>query len=201
MNGYLIQPGPPIFDQSYACWQGAFDKATVARIIEIGESMPKQQATVFGEDGSNLEVLTKLRRTEVSWIDHDERSDWLYKSLGRFAADLNAKFFGFELFGFVDSLQYTVYHGSPETPGHYDWHMDMGLKTDAPRKLSIVVPLSDPSEFTGGELEFLGISTKSIGKKPGSVHAFPAWGLHRVTPVTSGTRRSLVGWIAGPQFR
>lgn len=199
MSGYLIPPGPPIHDQSYACWRGAFDKEAIDRIIELGEAQPKDQATIFSE--TNLEVLTKIRRTEVGWIHHTPESDWLYRALGRLAADLNAKYFGFDLFGFIDSLQYTVYHGSPEKPGHYDWHMDMGLKTDAPRKLSVVVPLSDPEDYEGGELEFEGISTKKVDKTPGHVHAFPSWCLHRVTPVTRGTRRTLVGWIAGPQFR
>jgi PKHD-type hydroxylase len=199
VNGYLIPPGPPQFDQSYACWRGAFDPADIALIIELGEKQQKQQATVFNE--TNVEVLAQIRRTEVGWIDHTPESDWLFKALGRYAADLNAKFFGFDLFGFVDSLQYTVYHGSPEKPGHYDWHMDMGLKTDAPRKLTVVVPLSNPDEYEGGELEFNGISTTTVPKTPGHVHAFPSWCLHRVTPVTKGIRRSLVGWIAGPQFR
>jgi PKHD-type hydroxylase len=30
---------------------------------------------------------------------------------------------------------------------------------------------------------------------------FPSWSLHRVTPVTKGTRYSLVAWVSGPRFR
>ena len=31
--------------------------------------------------------------------------------------------------------------------------------------------------------------------------AFPSYGVHRVAPVTTGTRKSLVIWVTGPQFR
>ena len=34
-----------------------------------------------------------------------------------------------------------------------------------------------------------------------SVLLFPSYLLHRVKPVTKGTRRSLVLWISGPKFK
>jgi PKHD-type hydroxylase len=30
---------------------------------------------------------------------------------------------------------------------------------------------------------------------------FPSFVLHRVTPVTKGTRYSLVAWVSGPPFK
>ena len=38
-------------------------------------------------------------------------------------------------------------------------------------------------------------------KARGTLVAFPSYVMHRVTPVTSGTRKSLVAWVAGPKFR
>jgi PKHD-type hydroxylase len=35
----------------------------------------------------------------------------------------------------------------------------------------------------------------------GTLVAFPSYLLHRVTPITSGTRKSLVAWVSGPVFR
>ena len=35
----------------------------------------------------------------------------------------------------------------------------------------------------------------------GTVIAFPSYVLHRVTPIESGTRKALVIWVAGPEFR
>lgn len=198
MNGYRIPPGPPFRDQSYAYWRGAFSPEDIQKIIHLGESLPMQPATVFNH--VDHELCESIRRTDVSWIAHTPESDWLYKALGHYTADLNSKYFGFQLSEFVDHLQYTVYHGSPDAPGKYDWHMDMDVKTGAPRKLSLVVQLSDPAEYEGGELQFQGISTQQVDKTPGHVHAFPSWLLHRVTPVTKGIRRSLVAWVAGPHF-
>jgi PKHD-type hydroxylase len=199
MSAQLIPPGPPVFHQNYAYWRGAFNSDDIARIIQLGEQQPKQQATVF--NATSQELSEQVRRTEVSWIHQTPESEWLYRALSFYAADLNAKYFGFELFGFIDSLQYTVYHGAPDQPGHYTWHMDMDIKTAAPRKLSLVVQLSAPGDYEGGEFQFQGISTTQVDKTPGDVHAFPAWLMHRVAPVTAGIRRSLVCWIAGPQFR
>jgi PKHD-type hydroxylase len=73
---------------------------------------------------------------------------------------------------------------------------------NSPRKLSMVLQLSDPSEYDGGDLEFY-VQSEPIKaeKKKGIVYVFPSWVLHRVTPVTRGTRRSLVMWIAGPKFK
>jgi len=35
----------------------------------------------------------------------------------------------------------------------------------------------------------------------GALIAFPSYVLHRVTPIESGTAKSLVIWVNGPQFR
>lgn len=201
MSMALIPPGPQLREIGYACWRGGFDAAALERIVTLGESLPKQSGKIFSDPaGENLALVEKQRRCQVSWIEHNEASDWLYRSLAKFAADLNARYFGFDLFGFVDNLQYTVYEKTPRGLGHYDWHIDMGL-TAAPRKLSISVNLTDPSEYEGGNLEFRDLTQKSAPRDAGHVHAFPSWAAHRVTPVTKGIRRTLVGWISGPPFR
>ena len=76
----------------------------------------------------------------------------------------------------------------------------------------MVLQLSDPSEYEGGQLELkeskkdknsVSISEqdqKDIMKK-GSIIVFPSFFTHRVTPVTKGTRMSLVAWVSGPLFR
>lgn len=199
MENYMIQPGPPVFHQSYASWRGAFNKSDVDRIIQLGEQQQKQQAFVYTD--TSQEISEQTRRTEISWISRTPESEWLYKALYFYASELNARYFGFNLFGLVDSLQYTVYHGAPDVPGHYTWHMDMDVKTVAPRKLSMVVQLSAPEDYDGGELDFQGISVTQADKTVGDVHAFSAWVMHRVSPVTRGIRRSLVCWFAGQQFR
>ena len=65
--------------------------------------------------------------------------------------------------------------------------------------------LSNPSEYEGGVFELTDADftkqDKFNLKQKGSVLIFPSFIKHRVTPVTKGERKSLVGWIEGPSFR
>ena len=105
----------------------------------------------------------------------------------------------FDLSGFGDEIQYTEYFG--ENNGHYSWHGDIGPNVPH-RKLSIVVQLSDPEDYEGGELELSAGSYLVDGPKTkGTVIVFPSFVLHRVLPLTSGERRSLVSWVSGPRLK
>jgi len=76
------------------------------------------------------------------------------------------------------------------------------------RKISMTVNLSNPNNYEGGDLKFdLGPHIKERYKicdeiKPqGSVIVFPSFTYHCVTPVTSGTRYSLVLWCLGKPWQ
>jgi len=70
------------------------------------------------------------------------------------------------------------------------------------RKLSLSVQLSDPAQYEGCDLEFHGGNrTETAPRDRGAVIAFPSYVLHRVTPCTKGTRKALVAWTTGPQFK
>ena len=60
--------------------------------------------------------------------------------------------------------------------------------------------LSDPSTFTGGELEFME-KNKIPNLKQGQAIFFASFLRHRVAPVKKGTRRSLVMWFGGQPFK
>jgi PKHD-type hydroxylase len=111
---------------------------------------------------------------------------------------MNDQYFGFDLTGMEQGLQFTRYTAPGE---HYDWHVDRGHLT-ATRKLSLSVQLNDPAEYKGGELQFkFGGKDETVKKERGMVTFFPSYTLHRVKPVTQGTRYSLVAWISGPPFK
>ena len=61
--------------------------------------------------------------------------------------------------------------------------------------------MSDPSEYEGGELEICinGNIDKPIKLKPekGDIVFFASWMPHRVAPIISGTRKTLVTWVMG----
>ena len=79
------------------------------------------------------------------------------------------------------------------------------------RKLSVTCSLSDPSEYTGGELEFNFNDPEKTKKQnirkcieilpKGSICVFPSFVWHRVCPVKKGTRYSLVIWNLGESFK
>jgi len=137
------------------------------------------------------------RRSKVFWLPKTDEFHEIYKLFIKLIEKCNFEFYRFKLTELVEDLQYTVYNS--EDQGHYDWHIDMGPGNNR-RKLSIVAHLSDPSEYEGGELQ---LNTGQIivpEKEKGTVVMFPSYMVHRVTPVTKGTRRTLVGWVSGPSF-
>lgn len=137
------------------------------------------------------------RRSKIFWLPKTEEFHEIYRTLFELIGNCNKDFYQFKLNELVEQIQYTMY--SENDQGHYDWHMDMG-PGKARRKLSLVVQLSDPSEYEGGELQINNGSIMVAEKDKGTVILFPSYLLHRVTPVTKGTRRSLVLWIDGPAF-
>jgi PKHD-type hydroxylase len=66
----------------------------------------------------------------------------------------------------------------------------------------MVLQLTDPSQYEGGNLQIVtGGDPLTVRKQRGLVAVFPSYVLHQVTPVTKGSRQSLVAWITGPQFK
>jgi len=77
------------------------------------------------------------------------------------------------------------------------------------RKISMTVQLNDPSEYDGGNLKFdFGHHTEGNQfhecdeiKEQGSIIIFPGFVDHCVTPLTRGTRYSLVLWTLGDPWK
>jgi len=62
--------------------------------------------------------------------------------------------------------------------------------------------LSDPSEFTGGDLMFEFMEkNKTPELKQGQAIFFASFLRHKVAPVKKGIRRSLVMWFGGTPFK
>ena len=136
---------------------------------------------------------------KTAWITPCEDSEWLFRKLTDIIVKVNKDFFNFELHGMLEPLQFTIYDGKKTK---YDAHVDR-VKNSTSRKLSVVVQLSDPKDYEGGCLELFPSSLEPIEveKKKGLITFFPSYILHRVKPVTSGKRLSLVIWVHGPSFR
>ena len=181
----------------FAWWQGAFSEEEL-NWLQQQAKVASQEAQVGGRSGDGS-VNQEIRRSELNWLTNTEETRWVFERLAHVVSSLNADYFGFDLTGFGEPLQLTNYHEARQ--GMYDWHQDFGA-SGISRKLSLVLQLSDPSDYEGGNLEIMtkGESTV-LPKERGTIVVFPSWTVHRVTPVMKGTRQSLVLWVSGPMFK
>jgi|TARA_R110000787_G_scaffold280713_1_gene391588 PKHD-type hydroxylase len=175
----------------WAWWEGAFTDKELDWLQQKA-----RESTIEGKAGG--EVKEETRRNKIDWLRNTPDTNWVFEKLGFIAASLNSEHFNFDLDGFHEPLQLCSYH--EEEQGEYKWHQDFGGPFC--RKLSLVLQLSDPSEYEGGNLQIkASTNVITLKKQRGIITVFPSWTLHQVTPVVKGNRQSLVAWIAGPQFK
>ena len=169
--------------------RGSFNPAECAAIVALGDSASGTAGRVeLGADA--------YRVSKIVWIEPAPETHWIYHRLGVLFAQAN-RHYGLDLIGLVEALQYTVYG-----PGqHFDWHIDLGSGQTSGRKLSMTVQLSDSGDYSGGTLEFINAASPDAAREIGAATVFPSYLAHRVAPVQSGVRRSLVAWAYGPAFK
>lgn len=144
-------------------------------------------------------MSAQVRRSQVVFLGLEPQYRWLYERIGMAAAECNRRFFDVDLRGVEPNIQLARYDSSDQ--GFYDWHTDFAGYRPL-RKLSISIQLSRSEDYDGGDLELLLTGRPAaVERKKGSLIVFPSFTLHRVAPVTRGTRWSLVAWILGPRWR
>lgn len=177
--------------ENWAYYDKVFTPEECKNIIDLVTKEGLETATI--EDDQHNEIT---RKSKVKFLDVNSYPD-VYAKLASNAILANDTFFGFNIYGFSEGLQFTEYSKG----GHYDQHTDKQFNGMV-RKLSVVVQLSDPDTYEGGDLELYLSRTPSIlSRNQGTVLYFPSYSLHRVAPVTKGVRYSLVGWMNGEPFK
>jgi len=164
-------------------------------IAAVQASAMKDARLVLGQTAHHL------RRAEIAWLDDIPQAAWVMDRMIGLVAQANRQAFGFDLTDFGESAQVARY--GAEREGHFGWHSDIGAGAwAAKRKLTVVVQLSDPTDYEGGALELWPDSNvMEAPRQRGLATVFPSFELHRVTPVTRGIRWSLTLWAHGPAFR
>ena len=187
-------------------------------IVRYGHQVEDTIAITGGYDNKKklnkkeIKDLKKTRDSNVVWID----DTWIYREIHPYIDAANRDSgWNFD-WDFSEKCQFTKYKKGQ----YYDWHCDSwdkpynkpGEHTHGKiRKLSVTVSLSDPKDYKGGELEF-DFRNLDPDKKPnikkcteilpkGSLVVFPSFVWHRVCPVKSGERNSLVIWNLGCPYR
>ena len=202
----------------YWYFQSAIPPKICDEIIKYGLDQQEQLA-LTGDLNPDEELteeqlkdLSKKRKSHLVWMN--ER--WIYREIHPYIHQANANAgWNFD-WDFSESCEFTKYKEGE----FYDWHCDSWDKPydkpDEPdrhgkiRKLSVTVSLSDETEYEGGDFEFDFRNKDAEKSQPqvckeirpkGSIVVFPSFVWHRVKPVISGTRHSLVVWNLGKPFR
>jgi PKHD-type hydroxylase len=144
--------------------------------------------------------FTKLKDVRSVEICNRDLPEELVDKIFRTIFHHNAQTYRYHLEGYNPQDPPLVFKYSADRTDHYTWHSDT-VPGDIIRKLSFTIQLTDPSEYTGGDLEFLPAITDKKIRQKGMMTIFPSFMTHRVSPVTSGVRHTIVGWIHGPNFR
>lgn len=145
-------------------------------------------APVYGGDGPMVNLM--VRDVATVLIERAE-APWLFERLDALFAQ-GAAAFALPVGPISEPIQILRY----DEGGHFQvWHSDAGGDRIEQRRISMSVELSALGDHEGGALE---VVPELVGRPRelarGGAHLFPSRALHRVAPVTRGTRWSLVAW-------
>lgn len=128
-----------------------------------------------------------VRKSSIAFIDNIDFVDSRLKEILK----ENIQIKGFEM-NDLDSYQFTKY----EVGEYYNWHTDSDNNEYKDRYCSIVIQLND--DYDGGYLQLKDNNgnTYAFERGLGNLYIFFSNILHRVIPVKSGIRYSLVNWVS-----
>ena len=149
-------------------------------------------------------IKYSIRKSQHCWIPS---THWIGGFLWYYIRMANKDNFLYDISDIEnDLIQYTQYNKGD----YYNWHTDMDIgdinePDQLVRKLSFTLQLTNEDEYTGGNLEFADFDDSSyrflVPKSRGTMIVFDSRTPHRVTPIESGIRKSLVGWVVGKRWR
>ena len=172
----------------YAYQTNLYHQKNVKILLNIGKSKQLQKGNTSNNN------LNKSRNSNISWLSPNDNFE-LYRRLTDTILYLNKKYFGFDLYGLTEALQFTNYKAPG---GKYDSHVDRCYETLIRKLKNYYLMILKK----GGDFELIsGDEPIKLEMKKGKLFLFPSFILHRVKPITKGERNSLVAWITGPNFK
>jgi predicted 2-oxoglutarate/Fe(II)-dependent dioxygenase YbiX len=141
-------------------------------IGKVGTSVNSERKVRYDISMQNIDSIREIDQLIYcrikDQINHDFNIDWKYREQWKM--------------GYYDG----------EQKGFYDQHRDT-YGPMAYRKISLIIALSDPNDYEGGELHFSELN-KSYKLEKGSIIVFKSNEMHGVTPVTSGKRKVIISF-------
>lgn len=138
-----------------------------------------------------------IRSARLRPLPLDE--SWPLSRLVDRIATCNSTVFRYDLRGIYESDAPAIARYTASDTGQFRAHVDAG-PLHSTRKLSYVVQLDPPEAYGGGDLYFAELAV-SAPREQGCLILFPSTLTHTVTPVISGTRHVIVGWVHGAALR
>ena len=161
----------------------------------------------------------KANHSYVSCIQRwSTYADWIAPFIWNYISHANSVHYRFALEScIVEEVHFVEYRKGHQFKWHCDDCVGRHLQYSEPstdsirprsqeyiRKLSFTLQLSDPDQYSGGQLQFLNDKTNSLFSVPqqrGLLTIFDSRTRHRVRAVETGSRKVLVGWILGPRWK
>ena len=143
---YVANPTMP--RPQWLMYSGLLTSEQCQALADHARTQPEKDATIFRN--ANLKTDSSVRKTRIRWLNRDDVSSPLFVLLDRLRIETNK---GFRVdVDYLPPLQFAEY----EVGDHYGWHHDVNLndQSNRSRKISVVIQLSDPEDYEGGEFEF-----------------------------------------------
>jgi len=174
-------------------FENVLTKEECEELVEKAKGEGQIKASTFGG------TVDDTRKTNIRWLNDDDKFANIHLRLREYTRIANESF-GMRL-SHLPALQFTEYE---EVGHHYHYHHDVEFndQSETQRKVSLVLQLSDPDDYTGGEFSFKHLEQppEEMMMAQGSLLCFISYHEHMVSPLESGERRSLVGWYEGPRY-
>jgi len=191
-------------DNEYYFWKSEISHENCQRLINLGEGNWKTAKTRGLDAG--LYEKDSVRKSDVVWVT----DQWVYDLIWKYMQIANQTAGWKYNIVAAESVQITRYTKG----GFYSWHKDgIGSHNTVcnepdnkflhgnTRKLSMSILLND--DYEGGHFQISADDRKDLiapVSEKGAIIVFPSFIEHQVTPVTKGTRYSLVTWFVGSPF-
>jgi len=165
-------------------WRGELKQELCEAVVDASHNLPESDSP----------------KGKIKFISN-EYSD-IKNFLWSYVKQANRNAFSFDITDISETL--LIEHNQNNTSANnfycdVDWESTKAYDN----KLSIIVQLSDQSAYKGGVLSFEHVKspTKFQFQKQGSILVFPSYLNYNISPITEGTRYSLISWFEGPRWR
>lgn len=191
-----------------------YDMSTDEEKADMEKELQELRASLREQQGGDLsEEEIDYRKVQNSLISPVSYR-WIADILEQFAKQVNFNW-GFDLTG-IRQMELLDYKDRQD---RYDWHTDQELLTKGNekyhRKITIIVQLSDDDDYEGCDLQLndaelwnehavqnpIQGELLKHSRQRGTIILFPSFIPHRITPLLSGNRKSLVAWVEGPVWK